>query len=57
MPHGNNPSGQPEPEEVNAYRADASERLTVIVLAQDFSIREVLMHIEAGRIVVVIPTT
>jgi hypothetical protein len=29
-------SGQSEPEEVNAYRTDDSEKLAVIVLAQDF---------------------
>jgi len=42
---------------VNAYKADDSEKLTVILLAQDFRLPEVLRHIEAGRIVLVIPAT
>jgi len=53
----NNPSGQPEPEEVNAYKAADPEKLTVILLAQDFRLPEVLRHIEARRIVLVIPAT
>jgi hypothetical protein len=40
---------------VNAYTADDSEKPTVIILAQDFRLPEVLRHIEAGRIVRVIP--
>jgi hypothetical protein len=52
----NNPSRlQQEPEEVNAYKADGSEKQTVIIPAQDFRLAEVLRHLEAGRIVIVIP--
>lgn len=40
---------------MNAYKADCPEKLTVILLAQDFRLPEVLRHIEAGRIVLVIP--
>jgi hypothetical protein len=40
---------------VNAYKAYDSEKPTVILLAQDFRLPEVLRHIEAGRIVLVIP--
>jgi hypothetical protein len=40
---------------VNAYKADDSEKETVIILARDFRLPEVLRHIEAGRIVRVIP--
>lgn len=40
---------------MNAYKADDSARLTVILLAEDFRLPEVLRHIEAGRIVLVIP--
>jgi hypothetical protein len=40
---------------VNAYKADDSGKLTVIMLAEDFRLPEVLRHIEAGRIVRVIP--
>jgi hypothetical protein len=40
---------------VNAYKAGDSEKLTVILLVQDFRLPEVLRHIEAGRIVLVIP--
>ena len=50
----NNPSRQPEPEEVNAYKADDSEKVVVIIQAEDFRLPEVLKHIEAGRIVRVI---
>jgi hypothetical protein len=42
---------------VNAYKADDSGKLIVILLAQDFRLPEVLRHIEAGRIVLVIPVT
>jgi hypothetical protein len=42
---------------VNAYKADDSEKPTVIILARDFRLPEVLRHIEAGRIVRVIPAT
>jgi hypothetical protein len=40
---------------VNAYKADNTEKETVIMLATDFRLAEVLRHIEAGRIVLVIP--
>jgi hypothetical protein len=40
---------------VNAYKADDSEKETVIMLATDFRLPEVLRHIEAGKIVRVIP--
>jgi hypothetical protein len=42
---------------VNAYTADDSEKPTVIILAQNFRLPEVLRHIKAGRIVRVIPAT
>jgi hypothetical protein len=42
---------------VNAYKADDSERPTVIIPAQEFRLPEVLGHIEAGRIVLVVPAT
>jgi hypothetical protein len=42
---------------VNAYTADCPEKLIVIILAPDFRLPEVLRHIEAGRIVLVIPAT
>ena len=42
---------------MNAYTADDSEKPTVIILARDFRLPEVLRHIEAGRIVRVIPET
>jgi hypothetical protein len=38
-------------------KADDPEKLTVILLAQEFRLPEVLRHIEAGRIVLVIPAT
>jgi hypothetical protein len=40
---------------VNAYRADFLERPAVIIQAQDFRLPEVLRHIEAGKIVLVVP--
>lgn len=40
---------------MNAYKADNTEKETVIMLATDFRLSEVLRHIEAGRIVRVIP--
>jgi len=40
---------------VNAYKADNTEKETVIMLATDFRLSDVLRHIEAGRIVLVIP--
>jgi len=40
---------------VNAYKADDTEKEIVIIVAQDFRLSEVLIHIEAGRIVRVIP--
>jgi hypothetical protein len=42
---------------VNAYKADGSEKKIVIIPAQEFSLPEVLRHIEAGRIVLVVPAT
>jgi hypothetical protein len=51
----NNPNGRPEPEGVNAYTADDSGTLTVIVQPRDFRLPDVLRHIEAGKIVLVIP--
>ena len=50
-----NPRKQSEPEEVEAYKAKDPEKLTVIVLAGDFRLPVVLAHIEAGKIVRVIP--
>ena len=40
---------------MNAYKADDPGKLTVILRAQDFRLPEVLRHIEAGRVVLVIP--
>ena len=40
---------------MNAYKADNTEKETVIMLATDFRLSDVLRHIEAGRIVLVIP--
>jgi hypothetical protein len=40
---------------VDAYKADDPGKLTVIILAREFRLPEVLRHIEAGRIVLVIP--
>jgi hypothetical protein len=40
---------------VNAYKADDPEKPAVIVPAQEFRLPDVLRHIEAGRIVLVIP--
>jgi hypothetical protein len=51
----NNPNGQPERDEVNAYKADAAGKVTVIVQPQDFRLPDVLRHIEAGKIVLIIP--
>ena len=42
---------------MNAYKADDSGKLVVILMAQDFRLPEVLRHIEAGKIVLVIPAT
>jgi hypothetical protein len=39
---------------VNAYKADDSGKVIVIIQAEDFRLSEVLSHIEAGRIVRVI---
>jgi hypothetical protein len=39
---------------VNAYTANGSGTLTVIIEAQDFSLPDVLRHIEAGRTVLVV---
>ena len=52
-PTANNPN-QPQPEKVNAYKADNSEKPIVIIHVHEFSLPEVLKHIEAGRIVRVI---
>ena len=41
---------------MDAYKADDSEKPIVTVLAQDFRLPEVLRHIEAGEIVLVILT-
>jgi hypothetical protein len=40
---------------VNAYTADDPEKETVIMLATEFRLSDVLMHIEAGKIVRFIP--
>jgi len=40
---------------VNAYKADDSEKPTVILQAREFRLPEVLRHVEAGRVVLVIP--
>lgn len=40
---------------MNAYTADDTEKETVIMLATEFRLTEVLKHIEAGKIVLVIP--
>jgi hypothetical protein len=40
---------------VNAYKADNTEKLIVIISAQEFRLPEVLRHIEAGKIVLVVP--
>jgi hypothetical protein len=42
---------------VNAYKADKPEKPTVIIHANEFSLPEVLRHLEAGKIVLVIPAT
>lgn len=42
---------------MNAYKADETGKLTVILSAQDFRLPEVLRHIEAGKTVLVIPAT
>jgi hypothetical protein len=51
----NNPTGRPEREGVNACKVDDSGPLTVIVQPQDFRLPDVLRHIEAGKIVLVVP--
>jgi hypothetical protein len=40
-----------------AYGADVPEKPIVIIRARDFRLREALRHIEAGRVVHVIPST
>lgn len=40
---------------MNAYKADNSEKPTVIIPASEFSLPLVLGHLEAGNIVLVIP--
>jgi hypothetical protein len=49
------PGRQPEPEEVNASKADNPEKPVVIIPANEFSLPKVLRHLEAGKIVLVIP--
>jgi hypothetical protein len=50
-----NASGQHNgKKKVNAYTAN-TEKETVIIVATEFRFAEVLAHIEAGRIVLVIP--
>jgi hypothetical protein len=49
------PNGRPEPEGVNACTADDPPALTVIVQPRDFRLPDVLRHIEAGKIVLVMP--
>ena len=39
---------------MNAYKTDDSDKVIVIIQAEDFRLPEVLNHIEAGRIVRVI---
>lgn len=51
----NSPNGRPESEGANADTADDSGTSIVIVQPQDFRLPKVLSHIEAGRIVVLIP--
>jgi hypothetical protein len=46
-----------EPEEVSAYTADDPGKLVVIILPEEFSLPEVLRHIEAGKIVLVARAT
>jgi hypothetical protein len=48
--------GQRESEGMNANKANSSGKQTVILQAQDFRLTEVLKHLEAGRIVLVILT-
>jgi hypothetical protein len=40
---------------VNARKAGDAEELTVILPAREFRLPEVLRHIEAGRIVIILP--
>ena len=40
---------------MNAYKADDTEKETVIMLATEFRLSDVLSHIEAGKIVHIIP--
>ena len=40
---------------MNADKADKPEKPTVIILAQDFRLPDVLRHIEAGKVVLVVP--
>ena len=42
--------------ETPAHLADDSEKPMVIILARDFRLPEVLRHLEAGRIVLIIPS-
>ncbi|GAA1880793.1 hypothetical protein GCM10009687_56270 [Asanoa iriomotensis] len=46
---------EPDPDGGYADTADDSETMTVIIRPQDFRLPEVLRHIEAGKIVLVIP--
>jgi hypothetical protein len=43
-------------EEVNAYTPNDTEKETVIIAAKDFRLADALKHIEAGKIVRVIPS-
>lgn len=47
-----NAAEKPEPEEVNAYKADDT---LIILPADEFRLPEVLKLIEAGKTVIVIP--
>lgn len=49
------PNGRPEHVGVNAYTADDPGTLTVIVQPRDFRLPDVLRHIEAGKVVLVMP--
>lgn len=49
------PNRRPEPEGVNADTADDTPTVTVIVPPHDFRLPDVLRHIEAGKVVLVMP--
>jgi hypothetical protein len=50
-----NPCGQPEPEGANDSEELTQEYVEVFLPDQQITITEVLRHIEAGRIVLIIP--